>query len=253
MNDPLGSEGWFQEGKARHFELPELSLKELDVVPAPVDSQTFGELQDIGMAGDNRWAVIFNSTPPTFATIDRETSDQWQFATIQGPKRSEELDRYEARSEMFGALLPFIYSIAFNLCSIANNIAIGKPLPSIDSFAYWLRTHLPLVLLTLVVILVSVVATYFACRRRSLTSSQIVGWCGWAILSGLATPLAVIAIYTRPTFVRCSRCEKSRRIDRQKCESCGADWEPPVNEGIEIFDANVNAGSRLVETTAIGE
>lgn len=62
------------------------------------------------------------------------------------------------------------------------------------------------------------------------------------ILLGVATPIAVLAIYTRPSFARCTRCEKQRRIDLRQCEHCGRAWERHTPTGIEIFDEAFSNG-----------
>ena len=52
----------------------------------------------------------------------------------------------------------------------------------------------------------------------------------------MGTALAVLAIYPQVYLERCPRCDRKRRVERERCEHCDAEWEPPASEGIEIID-----------------
>lgn len=62
----------------------------------------------------------------------------------------------------------------------------------------------------------------------------------WAVFNfffGLPGLLAFICVQEWPVRVACPHCRKPRMMDREKCEHCGADIEPPAKNGTEIFEA----------------
>ena len=83
----------------------------------------------------------------------------------------------------------------------------------------------------------SVVLTVYATRPRGLGMRPTAVWCLLAALLGLGVPLAVIAIYSVAVYETCSACSKRRRVERAKCEHCGADWDSLPTEGIEIVES----------------
>ncbi len=73
-----------------------------------------------------------------------------------------------------------------------------------------------------------------------LSLGKRVMWSVIAAATGIATSVAMLAIYPRLVREPCGRCESPRRIDKNRCEHCGAEWDPPQAEGIEIIsDAGV--------------
>ncbi len=83
----------------------------------------------------------------------------------------------------------------------------------------------------LAILLIALVAWKYEISRRTT-----LGWCLSVPVLGLAAPLAMIAIYELPRREPCPDCGKSRRIKDPTCEHCGAQWEVPANEGIEISE-----------------
>lgn len=85
-------------------------------------------------------------------------------------------------------------------------------------------------------ILVGMYFVYRFVRSRGLSVRKKRWWLLACIPLGIATPLAVVAIY--PVLIRekCPKCGKLRRVDLDECEACGAGWEKPELQGIEILD-----------------
>jgi len=72
-------------------------------------------------------------------------------------------------------------------------------------------------------------------RTRALSLRAQVLWAIIGLLTGIATWLAVIAIYARPVLEQCAACQRGRQVDTDRCAHCGADWESPDSEGIELI------------------
>ncbi len=89
-------------------------------------------------------------------------------------------------------------------------------------------------------IVVAMVLVVWLSRNRGLSKGQVVGWIVGCIPLALAAPIALVAIHRRLTFERCTRCDMQRRVDRVKCEHCGAEWEMPASHGIEIYEESAN-------------
>jgi hypothetical protein len=68
-----------------------------------------------------------------------------------------------------------------------------------------------------------------------LSRKQRLTWTVAAALAGLTVGVAMLAIYPRLVREKCAGCEAARRVDKDRCEHCGADWDPPQAEGIEII------------------
>jgi hypothetical protein len=65
------------------------------------------------------------------------------------------------------------------------------------------------------------------------------GQCKWAVfhvLFGLPGLLAFLSAQEWPAQEPCAQCKKPRVVNRDHCESCGADFAPPARNGTEIFE-----------------
>ena len=83
-----------------------------------------------------------------------------------------------------------------------------------------------------------------AARWRGLSARQVASWCAGGLLIGLGTWFLVLSIYPRVFSTKCPACNRNRRTEREKCESCGAEWEPIAPLGIELFEeSNLGAES----------
>lgn len=76
----------------------------------------------------------------------------------------------------------------------------------------------------------------FLLARSRLRSWQVqVIWLITGLMVGVSAWLAVIAIYARPVVEDCASCQRRRRVDTDRCEHCGADWDVPDGEEIELI------------------
>ena len=217
------------------LDLEEFAIKEIAVTPTL--PSTAPRAIRFRVIGDSKFTVILDGPRPSFLTYDKETDTSWNSTPFIKPKN-------EATSHLFDltiSLLPLLFSIVLAVATAIGILLDGKSLPSIEAVSYFVQDEYAFVIFAIIVMLLSVIATVYACRRRMLSRSQTVQWCCWAGLLGWATPLAVLAIYTQPTCSRCPRCEKQRRIDLRKCEHCGSEWERPAPKGIEIFDGSFSS------------
>ena len=169
---------------------------------------------------------------PCFLTYNSKSDTDWAVTPFRNPK----MGMNDNLVSFVYSVLPVLYSMVVAIPLGLQMLLDGSLIPSIDSIKYFLQDEYGFVILGAVVILLSIIGTFYACHRRMLNRSETLGWCWWAVILGAATPIAVLAIYTRPACLRCTRCEKQRRIHLLKCEHCGCQWERPEPTGIEIFD-----------------
>jgi hypothetical protein len=97
--------------------------------------------------------------------------------------------------------------------------------------------------------ILSGILAILAARWRGLSARQVASWCAGGLLIGLGTWFLVLSIYPRVFHTKCPACNRSRRIEREKCESCGAEWEPIAPLGIELFEES-NQGAEAIGQTA---
>jgi hypothetical protein len=103
---------------------------------------------------------------------------------------------------------------------------LGDEMPELSSYLGFLVVQ---------TILSGILAT-LAARWRGLSVRQVASWCAGGFLIGLGTWFLVLSIYPRAVYTKCPACNRNRRIEGQKCESCGAGWEPLTPLGIEVFE-----------------
>ncbi|HSY43057.1 MAG TPA: hypothetical protein VK811_04050, partial [Candidatus Acidoferrum sp.] len=73
-------------------------------------------------------------------------------------------------------------------------------------------------------------------RRYRFVLKDQMKWAVFNLFFGLPGLLAFICVQEWPVRVACPHCKKPRMMDREKCEHCGADIEPPAKNGTEIFE-----------------
>ena len=79
-------------------------------------------------------------------------------------------------------------------------------------------------------------ATWWLSGRYQLSKHGRVTWAITGLLLGLGTLIGMASIYRRHLKAECPRCSEDRRVDLESCEHCGKPWDPPEQEGIEIFE-----------------
>jgi hypothetical protein len=226
LTDNDGNE-WFPDfGRGKS----EFKIREIAVSP-PLPPSDWKDIR-YHFSDDSKFTVVLTGRRPCFLTYNSKSDTNWTVTPFRNPNK----DLNNNFENLLFSVLPLLFSIVVAI-SIGSDILLnGTSLPTIDSFMYFLQDEYGFVILGTVVVLLSMIVTYYACQRRMLSRSETIRWCCWTVLLGLATPIAILAIYTRPACLRCAGCEKKRRIDLRKCEHCGCDWERPAPMGIEIFD-----------------
>lgn len=239
--DKDGNEWIPKEGRGSS----EFSLREIAVSP-PLPPSHWQDIQ-FEFTDDSKFTVVLTGRRPCFLTYDSKSDTDWNVTSFRSPNQGvKDVHSFSL------SVHPPLFLIVVTLSIGIDLLLKGSSLPSIDSFKYFLQDEYGYVILGTVVVLLSMIITYFACQRRMLSRSETIRWCCWAVLLGMATPIAVLAIYTRPACARCTRCEKKRRIDLRKCEHCGCEWERPAPIGIEIFDDGLGCeGAREVVSQGI--
>ena len=218
------------------------AIKEIAVTP-PLRPTTVMAIR-FGVINDTKFTVVLDGPRPSFWTFDSDSDTSWNSTPFRKPSTVTPGERV---LHLLFSLLPWLTSIIVFVVSAVGSLVKVESLPPIETIMYSIQDEYAYVIFAIVVMLLAMIATSYACRRRMLSRTQSVGWCCWAVLLGWATPLAVLAIYTRPTCARCTRCEKQRRIDFRKCEHCGSEWERPAPKGIEIFDESISSNRLLVK------
>jgi hypothetical protein len=200
----------------------------------------------------NYWSI---GTSPNgkLAAIGIDASGQYNLATLTSPQQTQwsiqPVERLvqETQSEKYLFITTCVFgSLPVALTStvaaiVIVDVAFRDGMSPIANF--WSAKEsqqLVYIYLAALVIttLVAMAWTYYAIRKRCTDKRTIMMWLGLSLPLGLAAPLAVAAIYPRLFFEQCSKCDRPRRVDRNKCEHCGAGWEPSQAQGIEILEGD---------------
>ncbi len=211
-------------------------IREIAVSP-PLPPSTWRDIR-FHFADDSILTVILTGRRPCFLTYNSKSDTDWAVT----PFRNSKMGMNDNLVSFVYSVLPVLYSMVVAIPLGLQMLLDGSSIPSIESVKYFLQDEYGFVILGTVVILISMIGTCYACQRRMLSRKDTICWCCWAVLLGVATPIAVLAIYTRPACARCTGCEKKRRIELRKCEHCGCEWERPAPMGIEIFDEAFSNG-----------
>ena len=141
----------------------------------------------------------------------------------------------EKREEwMVGLAVPLIFSVfAVTAITLTKMLAPGS---SQGQWDLMLESLSSAAIVMLIMAFVVAFATYAATRVRGLTRRERIAWSLIGFSCGIGTAIAVLAIYPKVYLDRCARCDRKRHVERQLCEHCGAEWEAPISEGVEIID-----------------
>jgi hypothetical protein len=82
---------------------------------------------------------------------------------------------------------------------------------------------------------------FLLARRYSFSGARRLGWGLCGLLFGPTGLLLMLALQEWPARIPCPSCRQPRRVDRDRCEHCGAAHAPPEPDGTEIFDKPVAA------------
>lgn len=171
------------------------------------------------------------------ATLSPAEQDQWVVQPIDLVLQTE----LSNRSPGFALVLsiaPFAL-VAIVAGAIFTNVTYEGKLPLLLLFLSNNLDQKAIAIYLVVFVLTTSVAlacTYFLIHKRSTDKRTTLFWLALTFPLGLAAPLAILAIYPRLVFERCSKCDRVRRVDSLRCEHCGAGWEPLPVQGFEIIE-----------------
>jgi hypothetical protein len=94
-------------------------------------------------------------------------------------------------------------------------------------------TYVTLMLLSAVV---CAVVCFVLARRYSFSGARRAGWALGGLLFGPVGLLLMLCVQQWPARIACHSCRQLRRVDRERCEHCGADHAQPAADGTEIFE-----------------
>jgi hypothetical protein len=83
---------------------------------------------------------------------------------------------------------------------------------------------------------VCAIAGWWLGRRYHFSVASQLKWAVFHLLTGLPGLLGFLCVQEWPARAACPNCKQLRRVDREKCEHCGAGFAPPPRNGTEIFE-----------------
>jgi hypothetical protein len=87
----------------------------------------------------------------------------------------------------------------------------------------------------------SALVCFLLARRYAFSRSRRIGWALCGFLFGWTGLALMLALQDWPARVSCPSCRRPRRVDRERCEHCGAAHAVPTVDGTEIFEEAASA------------
>jgi hypothetical protein len=106
-------------------------------------------------------------------------------------------------------------------------------------------TYVSLILLSAVV---CALVCFVLARRYSFSGARRAGWALVGLLFGPVGLLLMLSVQQWPARIACHMCRQLRRVDRDRCEHCGAAHTQPASDGTEIFEEPSSAVPQLALT-----
>lgn len=114
-------------------------------------------------------------------------------------------------------------------------------------------SHTALILLSAAV---CALVCFLLARRYAFSRARCLGWAAGGFFFGLVGLLLMLATQEWPARVACPACRRHRRVDRDRCEHCGAAHAPPAPDGTEVFETTPESAGTVFtpvcQTAAIG-
>jgi len=178
--------------------------------------------------------TVSSSKPIVYRLAPNETSEAITFS-VDADSRPKTEEIISVSFTIAGMIPGVVFLIVVTVSSYLFVIGEVQGDPFLELVAHPIATSNVLISF-IVITALSVWLVRRASDRRGLSRRQTTLWL-WAVpLLGLAAPLSIIAIYRLVHREPCPQCDGSRRVDTATCEHCGAQWEPPASERIEISD-----------------
>ncbi len=236
-----GSEDWFEappEG-VRFEKLQSLAVHGLvaEIVQSVQVPDSLLNRRHFGVATtDTGIAVLEDEWSRRFCQLSSDKpAELIEFSLASGTEIPRGYYHFNLKTALCGLIPAAMLAAmrAWNLVDSNSGFSAGYWLQGV-----WLNDFQTTVLFSVfaVACLVAVLLTLVIAWKYELNRRTTMGWVTSVLALGLAAPLAMIATYDRPRRELCSACSKARRIDAATCEHCGAEWQVPMSEGIEIVD-----------------
>jgi hypothetical protein len=79
-------------------------------------------------------------------------------------------------------------------------------------------------------------ACFLLARRYAFSGARRVGWALCGLLFGWTGLALLLVLQDWPARVSCPSCRRPRRVDRDRCDDCGAPHAAPAPDGTEVFE-----------------
>ena len=150
--------------------------------------------------------------------------------------------RYETRSpdgslDQEGTITfpPVKNTQGFGFATLMPPVVVAVFAASALEMQHGLSDLAALIPFVLVNVLLATASTFWLTHRYALSRLSKNVWLLAALILGFTAPLAMWMIYPKLIRETCHHCEAMRRIDRDRCRQCGADWAKQPLEGNEIL------------------
>jgi hypothetical protein len=90
--------------------------------------------------------------------------------------------------------------------------------------------------LTLLSAMVCALVCFLLTRRYAFSHAWCIGWTLCGFFYGWVGLVLMLALQEWPARIACPSCRQPRRVDRERCEHCGAAHALPAPDGTEIFE-----------------
>lgn len=243
--DVSGSDEWFEQAdpedpvsrtRSKSLYDLEISAKLINTIEMPAELRSLDQVR-IARSHDGWYFATTWSDTTLFHLTSQGHTEAISFQLKPGTSSPPNIDQVRVEPLIAGALPGTVYIAGAAIVAWESfNRSVTKPLAQV--LAENPRLFTTGLVSFLLVTLFSLWLTRRVAQRRGLSRGQMRLWSWSVLLLGLAAPLAVVAIYCRVVREPCPQCQQLRRVDEDRCEHCGAQWEPPQAEGIEITDTH---------------
>jgi hypothetical protein len=101
--------------------------------------------------------------------------------------------------------------------------------------------HAGFVAMSLLAAVAGALVCFLLARRFAFSGAGSIAWALIGLLFGWAGVALMFALQDWPARIPCPACRRPRRVDRERCEHCGAAHAVPAADGTEIFEETAEA------------
>jgi hypothetical protein len=238
--DQSGNANWFEPLSSEQSNiisraLPELTLNK--VASFPVPPFPLQEISGIALtATGNVVALHFKGS--SYAKLESTTDATWQVTRYVSP----EMQSMGLVATLLAAVIPAGLFVIVATTSMMGDFFGGRgTIAGMEGMFPGEDVMWMMVAAALMATITLAAFTHWLCRLRGLTGGIKLAWTVSTLFLGLATPLAIVAIYPQLVYEPCPGCQRSRPIDRMQCSHCAASWSSTPCEGIEMIEGQLLA------------